>query len=436
MTLFATGAEPGTPYWWDGIDWPELSAAPPSETDLLVIGAGYTGLSAAIAAHDAGASVAVIDAQQPGHGASTRNGGMFGAHPRLSWNAFSQKYGAAVADAVFAEAATALDFAKDLIVRERIECDLQNTGRIQLAWSKAHFAEQKKLAAVISEKSDVAVRTVERAELDAEIRTQKYKGGMVFADHCGIHPAKFHQGLLNAALARGISICAPVEAKGVAREAGHFSIATSYGPIKAGQVVLATNGYTPHWLNWFSRRVFPLPSYIIATEPLPKDLLAQIAPAGRMMVETRARQSYFRISPDGTRVLYGGRAAIVDIPLKRAARQLRGFMAEVWPHLADVKLSHVWTGNTGYSFTHVPQVGVQDGIHFAMGYSGSGTVLAPYLGAKVAWRALGDPRAETAYSKTPFATSWMHHGGRPHFLQAADRWYRHVVDRIEAYQGR
>lgn len=436
MSLWTNDATPGTPYWWADVDWPDLDVEPPKDTDVLIIGAGYTGLSAAIAASDAGASVAVLDSVQPGQGASTRNGGMFGAHPRLPWDAVCKLFGRETADGIFSEAHTALEFAKSLIEREGIDCDLQQVGRIQLAWSKAHFEAQKRLAEVIKAKSKAAVRIVERAELGAEIDTEKYFGGIVFPEHCGIHPAKFHRGLLKAALERDIRVCAPVEALSIERTGDSFDIQTSAGVVSARHLILATNGYTPKRFNWNARRVFPLPSYIIATEPLGANRVKALAPAGRMMVETRARQSYFRPSPDGTRILYGGRASIVNIPLDLAARRIHQTMSEVWPELKNTRLSHVWTGNTGYSFTHMPQVGEAGGVHFAMGYSGSGTVLAPYLGAKAAWRALGDPRGETAYADTKMPSRWFYTGGAPHFLHAADTWYRHIVDRVETRAGR
>jgi len=153
-------------------------------------------------------------------------------------------------------------------------------------------------------------------------------------------------------------------------------------------------------------------------------------------VETRARHSYFRISPDGTRLLYGGRAAMVNIDLGKAAERQRETMCQVWPELHDVKLSHVWSGNTGYSFTHAPNVGEDRGLHHAMGFSGSGTVMAPYLGAKAAYQAMGDGRGKTAFSHTAFSGYWAHPFDKPHFLKAADIWYRNFVDRKESWQSR
>ncbi|MGI9389491.1 MAG: NAD(P)/FAD-dependent oxidoreductase, partial [Boseongicola sp.] len=325
----------------------------------------------------------------------------------------------------------ALHWVRDLIAREDINCAYAQKGRIQLAWTKSHFANQRQLATTVTTKSSVKIDILKKEELGSEIKSDVYKGGILFPEHGALHPAKFHHGLLVAVLQRGISVTADYPALKLAKDASEFQVSTPDKTIRAGKIVLATNGYTSSPFNWFARRVFPLPSFLIATEPLSSNLIGEIAPGRRMMVETRARHSYFRISPDGTRILYGGRAAMVDIDLKKAAARLHVTMTEVWPELKDAKLTHVWTGNTGYSFNHVPAVGEHDGIHYALGFSGSGTVLAPYLGAKAALQALGDPNGETAYSQTQLQPRWFHSGGRPHFLRAANIWYRNWVDGAE-----
>ena len=326
---------------------------------------------------------------------------------------------------------TSLKWMQGLIERENIDCEYQQTGRIQLAWTKTHFENQKKLAEVVKSKSDVQVELVEKEALSEHIATPLYKGGIFFPEHASIQPAKFHLGLLNAVLKRGISFSANCPALKMEGDGAGHVVETAKGTIKADKIVLATNGYTPKTFGWFARRVFPLPSFIIATEPLSANRIADLAPGRRMMVETRARHSYFRISPDGTRFLYGGRAAMVGINLKTAAARLHQTMCEVWPSLKETKITHIWTGNTGYSFSHMPAVGERDGVHYAMGYSGSGTVMAPYLGAKAALQAVGDPSAETAFSRTRLDPRWFHTGGKPHFLQAANLWYKNYVDGAE-----
>ena len=436
MTRWTDEAPLGLPYWWAGADAPPVLSptppgGPPAKTDILVIGAGYTGLSAAIAAHDAGAQVAVVDADQPGQAASTRNGGMFGAHPRLGWPALKAAYGADVADALFAEANPALRFVRDLIAREGIDADLTNTGRIQLAWTGAHFEAQKQVVGHLQEKTDIQARMLGRDDLAGEIASELYYGGFVLPEHCAINPRKFHDGLLASTQRRAIPVVANCPVTGWQETRGGYRVKTTGGDVQAEKLILATNGYTPPAFPWHRRRVFPLPSFIIATEALDPDLIGRLAPGRRMMVETRARHSYWRISPDGTRVLWGGRASMRPLNLTEAAGRLQATMAQVWPELADVALSHVWTGNTGYSFGHMPHVGAHRGLHYALGFSGSGTVMAPYLGAKAGLQAAGTHGGDTAYSRTSLPFSWLNPTGRPWFLYAADLWYRYWVDSAE-----
>lgn len=437
MIDWVGGSEPGKPYWWEGRpDRPEFRVGPPSSCDILVVGGGYTGLSAAIAAHDGGANVVVIDAGEPGDGASTRNGGMVGAHPRVSWEKLAATFDSSVADGVFAEAGPALRFVSDLIHREKIECDFRQSGRISLAWTPSHFDRQKRLADRVREKSDVEIEVVDRHDLGREIQTDCYFGGILFPEHGGLHPRKFHDGLVDAVTRRGIAVVSNCPVTEVNRPSDKWTAKTPAGEIKADAVILATNGYTTDGLRWLQRRVFPVPSFLVATEPLDSDLIAKLAPGSRMMVETRARHSYFRPSPDGRRIVFGGRASLRDIPVQLAADRLRSTMLQIWPRLAGVRITHAWTGNTGYCFNHLPHIGGKNGLFWSVGYSGSGTVMAPYLGTQVAWLAMGDPRAETAYQRTTLRTNWIHPFRKPHFLKAADVWYRAWVDTREDRQSR
>jgi len=432
----------GTPYWWDDAGSPTATTdSLENSCELLIVGAGYTGLSGAIAASDAEVSVQVIDRDIPGIGASSRNGGMFGAHPRFSVAIMEKRFGREVAAGVYKEAAIAERFARDLIEREQIECDLQEVGRIQLAWTQKHFSAQQQLVKSVAELSDMQLELVERDSLGEEVNSEQYYGGVRFPRHAGLHPAKYHRGLLDAVQRRGVPVISNCEATDIQqRSDGSFDVTTNKGHIHAKRLMVATNGYTTgdsnSALRWFQQRVFPLPSFLIATEALSKNRLQSLAPGGRMMVETRARHSYFRLSPDGTRILFGGRAAMIPIHPAKAAKRLRETMLEVWPSLHDVEITHSWSGNTGYSFSHMPQVANCAGIYYVGGFSGSGTVLAPYLGMKCAYQAIGDSRGHTAYSKTTLKRSWLHPTQKPYFLLAANQWYRQVVDRRETGQAR
>ena len=202
------------------------------------------------------------------------------------------------------------------------------------------------------------------------------------------------------------------------------------------KVIMATNGYTNGDFSWFKRRVFPLPSYIISTEDLPHDLVNELSPRRRLMVETRAQHNYFRVSPDGNKIIFGGRASMKAIPLAYAAKRLKSSLDDIWPELRQYGLTNVWTGNTGFSFNQVPHVGQQNGIFYAMGFSGSGTVLAPYLGSKVAYLTFNDSRGRTAYQNTNFKTSPMHFLSKPYFLSVADFWFKYFTDKRQSHLKR
>lgn len=173
----------------------------------------------------------------------------------------------------------------------------------------------------------------------------------------------------------------------------------------------------------------PLSSYLIATEPLPVGTVAKLIPGGRMIVETRSRHCYYRASPDGQRIIFGGRAALGAIGPVPAAARLRKLLVQVFPSLVETRFTHSWAGRIAFPRNQMPHIGAIDGIYFALGYSGSGVALAPYLGHKVALKVLGSTDGHTAFDDVPFPTIPFHRG-RPWFLPFLEIWYR-VRDRME-----
>ena len=144
------------PYWWETEEKGCFEKnGLPNIIDILIIGAGYTGLSAGIVASDSGAKTLVVDAGEVGKGASTRNGGMFGAHPRIGWEHLSSNFGSETADSIFREASESMRFVRKIIRTEQISCDLMETGRLQLAWSQSDHEKQKKLVSIMNEKTNI-----------------------------------------------------------------------------------------------------------------------------------------------------------------------------------------------------------------------------------------------------------------------------------------
>ena len=404
------------PWWWQAAPRPVGGeAALPSHVDVAIVGAGFTGLSAALVLARAGRSVLVLDAGAVGSGASSRNGGMIGSGHRVGFTTLETRYGRAMAEAIVREGLASLDFTISLIEREQIACGFQHCGRFRGAWRPADYEAFGREADFVSKTFGVEVDMVPRTEQHQEIASDAYHGGCIYPAHGGLHPGLLHQGLLERATSAGATVVGMQPVSAVARERDGVRVHTAAGQIAARDVIVATNGYTGAESGWFRRRLIPVPSYIIATEPLGRERVQALFPTGRMIVESRSRHCYYRPSPDGERILFGGRASVAPIPPAKAARRLHRLMVKLFPSLADVQVTHTWTGNVAFSRDHLPHVGCHEGIHYALGYSGSGVAMAPYLGHKAAHILLGDAEGRSPFAETPFRAFPLY-DGRPWFL--------------------
>lgn len=388
------------PFWWEAAP-PEAAAdvALPARVDVAIIGAGYAGLAAALTLARAGRSVLVLDAEAPGHGASTRSGGMVGHGHRLSYAGLIDRFGRAKAQALIREGMASLDFTVSLIEREGIDARLLRTGRFRGAARPADYESLAREADLLAKDLGMAVAVIPRAEQAREIASDRYHGGLLFLAHGGLHPALFHRGLLAAARRAGAVVAGHAPVLAVCRaDAGH-EIHTPRGRLEAGEVLVTTNGYTGRRpVPALARRLVALPSFVVATEPIGQNRVRALIPNGRMMVETAASHLYFRPSPDGERIVLGGRAALHPIPLRQAASRLGAHLVRVFPQLDGIRLDHVWTGNVAMTRSDLPAIGRdRDGCWYALGCNGSGVALMPYLGHKAAQKILGDPNGATAF---------------------------------------
>ena len=421
---------PSSSYWQvESPPSPIKPSALDKTTDILIVGGGYSGLSAALVCAKAGHAVTVVDADQIANGASVRNAGMFGAHPKLPYAVVAKTYGEKTAQSLLQEAQTAYQFTKNLINNNHINCQLQLCGRVQGASTIAHFKNQQRLAQELKQYTDIQVKVLQQADLREEINTQSYIGGLLFPEHGGLHPQQFHSGLVQLAIKHGVNLHPQTPVQAINQYGNGFTAITSKGDIQAKKVIITANGYLQGKFSWLAKRVFPLPSFIAVTAPRPPEFWQQLFPRQRMVVETRAKHCYYRLTPDGTRLLLGARASLRPINLTLAAKRLHTCIADIFPSLSDLSIDYCWTGNTGYTFSHLPNIGVTNGMHYAMGYSGSGVVMAPYLGMKVAHQALGDERGQTAFTKTQLQSRPFYFGGKkPAFLFLADWYYNKIVD--------
>lgn len=417
-----------TPYWWEDAGAPAVppQAALPREVDFLVIGGGLTGLSAARTAAMRGRSVLVLEAGAPGIGASGRNGGMVGGGHRVSPAELDARYGREVADGLLREAyVDSLAFVRGVMAEDGIDCDFRPVGRFQAFWRGTEVETARRTVGTLATRIGYELKVLDRGQVHHEVATDAYRGGMVFADHGSVNPAKWVRGLLDAAKARGAQVEGDTPVLGVAREASAFRVTTARGTVRARAVLAATNGYSGAALPQARRRIIPVPSFIVATEELGENRMRALIPNGRNIVETRNRHSYFRPSPDGKRLVWGARAAMFEVGETFATAQLRKLVEEVFPDLRGVGFTHSWRGRTGFSFGFQPAIRQIDGIWYAMGYSGNGNTMAPWLGHKAALRAIGEPDPPSAFEHTAFDTRFWHRGPA-WFLPFVDIGFRYA----------
>ncbi len=425
--LFTPDFKP-TPYWWERVPRPILpETALPSAVDVAVIGSGYTGLSAALQTARGGRDTLVLDAEDAGFGCSTRNGGQISTSVKPSYEALAKRHGAETAFRIIKEGQNSLAWVADFVAGEKIDCDFRIAGRFHAAHNPAQYETLARRLAAQPKGLAVEAHMVSREEQRRELGTDAYFGGTVYARHASIDPGRFHQGMLERVLAAGARVIPRCAATAIERRSGGFRVTTARGSVIARNVVVATNGYTGRLTPWLQRRVIPIGSYIIATEPIARETMARLMPRNRIVSDTRKIVYYYRASPDGQRILFGGRVSHNETDPLASGPKLHRAMTAIFPELAATRISHSWCGFVAYSFDELMHIGERDGLYYAMGYCGSGVGMAGYLGMRLGQQVLGRAEGATAFDGLPFPTRPFYRGN-PWFLAPAILYY-HWQDR-------
>lgn len=419
-----------TPYWWDDVAPPKVESRElPRTVDVAVVGSGYTGLNAALQTARGGRSTLVLDAEAAGWGCSTRNGGQISTSVKPSLEELTQRHGKERARAIRSEGKAALDWIENFVVAEAIDCDFRRTGRFHAAHTPRHYEALVRKIGRREQDEESEAFAVPRAEQHRELGTDVYHGGVVYPKHASVHPAKYHQALLALVLSAGAEVMEHTPALNIERNGNGYHLATPKGTVTARDVIVATNGYTNTLTPWLHRRVIPIGSYVIATEPLEQSLVDRLFPTDRIASDTCRVVYYYRASPDRTRILFGGRVSAREADPKVSGPLLHAELVRRFPELRDIGLTHSWVGTVAYSFDQIAHTGTHDGIHYAMGYCGSGVSMASYLGMRMGLRVLGRPEGRTGFDELPFPTRPLY-SGSPWFLPALVAWYR-WRDRLE-----
>ncbi len=419
-----TGDYKAAPFWWEASP-PDASAGDdlPDEVDVAVVGSGYTGLHASLQTARAGRATVILEAETPGWGCSLRNGGQISTSIKPPFETLAARFGADTATSILREGQASLDFTQTFISAERIDADFRPVGRFHGAYLPKNFEKLARVVAAPNPAFETGAYMVPRGEMASELGTDAYFGGAVFPRHASLDPGKYHSALLALCRAAGAQVVPHCRVTEIERRATGFQLRTEKGAIRAGKVVLATNGYSGPLSPWHRRRVVPIGSYMIATEPVPADLMARLFPTDRVLSDTRKLVFYYRPSPDRRRVLFGGRVSLKEVDPDRTGPILLAELVRLFPELKGVRISHSWSGTVAYSFDALMHIGEDAGLFYAMGYCGSGVGMAGYLGMKTGRRVAGLDCSETAFDRIPFLTRPLYNG-TPWFLAPAVLVYR------------
>jgi glycine/D-amino acid oxidase-like deaminating enzyme len=419
------------PYWWDTVRAPleQGTGSPkprmlPRSPDVVVVGAGYTGLAAARQLARAGAVVAVLDKARIGFGASSRNGGQVLTGLKVDAGTLLARYGETRARQLFEVAGRSIARLEALVAEEHIDCEYSRVGHIQAAWKAKHFtafrSEQSLLARVFGHR----VELVSRSEQRSEIGSDMYHGLLVDEGSGALNPMKYVQGLSDAALRAGVTLIHDVAVTGVRRRGEYWAVATGQGEIEARDVLFATNGYSDSAAPALQRRLIPIGSFIVATEPLPAAQADSLLPRRRMAFDSKNFLYYFRVTSD-SRLLFGGRAefsAPGPETTRHAAAILRTGLTTVFPELASARIDYAWSGRVAFTPDEMPRAGRLQGAYYAGGYCGHGIAMATHLGEQIARRMAGETVAHPF-----FDDNWAPiplYRGNPWFLPLVGAYYQ------------
>lgn len=401
----------------------DFGSSLPDLVDVVVVGAGLCGLSAATAVARLGRTVVVFDKEPIGWGASSRNGGMVIPELKAGPAGLAKKYGD-VGRRMYREVNLAFDHVESIIAGtaegDPIDCDYVRSGQLYLAHSRRHVEE---LRAMVSEHGgDLGepVRFVDRRDLGSEIGSGAFAAGLVMERTGAVHPAKLHNGVAANALSAGAVVHDRTAVVGITRTGDHHRVDTTRGSVEARHVLIATNAYADGSVPDLARRVLPVGSYMIATEVLPEDLAASVSPTGRMMFDSRNFLNYWRLTPD-RRMAFGGRRSLDPVDVVESRDFLHDRMLEIHPQLRGTAVEFAWGGSVAVTLDRLPHVGRIDGAWYATGCNGSGVALNTWLGHRLGLSMLGEA-ATPAFADIPHhpipLRSW-----RNAYLPLVSRWF-------------
>lgn len=357
------------------------------QADVVIIGAGYTGLSAAHHIAKDGLSPIVLEANRPGWGASGRNGGVITAKFRLSFREVDAAHGRAMAKRMYEIAHESTDMVEELVSEFGItSANLTRTGQVKAAHNETTLKTAISEADWMTrEMGSAEVRILDKHGVRDETGSDMFVGGVLNPGSGGIHPLNYLRGLANGVASRGVPIFQESPVVRLLKESGGIVAETPQGAVRAKQAIVATNSYSDLTgaTAQMQRTLIPFRSAIIATEQLPRNVAGRLMPTGRTYTETKRMMRWFRMVDN--RVIFGGRGAFGKQNSQAAFDALRKAMVGIFGDLADVPLEYKWSGLVAMTMDSVPHIGrLDDRTLVSMGYNGAGVAMSSLMGRYLA----------------------------------------------------
>ena len=373
------------PYWWEDYKpYHFQNCSINNQTyDLIIIGAGYTGICAAQESVSKNLKTLLIDQNALGEGASTRSAGMVSGGLNLGKKVdLFKEYGDQMAVDFIKESIDSYRFLEDRVNGYHSEVKFQKTGRLVLAHSKKKLEALRKKIDLLNRLTNLKLDFLKN--IDHEISNDYYKGGMLVHDAASIHPSLFYKFLLDKALNCKLDILSPCKLLSHKKIENYHIVNTTEGIVKTKFLLFATNGYSEKEIGKENYNIIGVPSYIAVTNEIGTEAISKVMPKLRMYSDTKNDLFYFRPTPDHKRLLFG--AFPVWAYQKESSRFVESFfyknISRILPSLNNFKINYIWGGKVGVTFNTLPHVKNEKNKLYVFGCNGSGVALMPYLGYK------------------------------------------------------